>query len=105
MEKPNYSYINSLCGDDNSFKLKLLEIIKREFPQERDLYLKNISEKKIKEAAENVHKLKHKISIFGLEKSYEIANQFENNLKDNDSSLKFEFEEILKNITLFLNKL
>jgi HPt (histidine-containing phosphotransfer) domain-containing protein len=105
MEEPNFSYINSLSGGDEAFETKLLQIIQMEYPKERDLYLKNISEGNFKEAAENVHKLKHKISILGLEKSYEVASQFENNLKENKDILKEDFSEILSNITRFLKKL
>jgi HPt (histidine-containing phosphotransfer) domain-containing protein len=81
-----------------------MDIIKNEYPQERDIYLKNIAAKNFKEAAENVHKLKHKISILGLENSYKVASQFENNLKDNNDSLKNAFDEILTAITFFLNE-
>jgi hypothetical protein len=44
-----------------------------------------------------VHKLKHKISILGLEKSYYIAEEYENNLNDSLIILQIEFEAILKN--------
>jgi HPt (histidine-containing phosphotransfer) domain-containing protein len=105
MEQPNFSYINSLSGGDKAFEAKIMDIIKNEYPQERDIYLKNIAAKNFKEAAENVHKLKHKISILGLEKSYEVASQFENNLKENKDILKEDFSEILSSITRFLKKL
>jgi HPt (histidine-containing phosphotransfer) domain-containing protein len=104
MEQPNFSYINSLSGGDKAFEAKIMDIIKNEYPQERDIYLKNIAAKNFKEAAENVHKLKHKISILGLENSYKVASQFENNLKDNNDSLKNAFDEILTAITFFLNE-
>jgi HPt (histidine-containing phosphotransfer) domain-containing protein len=105
MEQPNFSYINSLCGDDEIFKQKLLDIIKMEYPEERDIYLKNSAAKNFKEAANNVHKLKHKISILGLEKSYDIASQFEKNLIEGNESLQEEFNEVLNIITRFLNEL
>lgn len=104
MEQPNFSYINSLSGGDKAFEAKIMDIIKNEYPQERDIYLKNIAAKNFKEAAENVHKLKHKISILGLENSYKVASQFENNLKENNDSLKNAFDEILTAITFFLNE-
>ena len=72
---------------------------------EKKIYLNNIAAKKFKEAADNVHKLKHKISILGLERSYEVASQFENNLKENNNALQDEFNEILETITQFLNEL
>jgi hypothetical protein len=49
------------------------------------------------EAAQSVHKLKHKISILGLDKSYYLAGEYENNLKDNTTILDTDFENIFKN--------
>ena len=105
MELPNLSYINTLSGGDDAFKNKLIAIIKTEFPDEKAAYLKNIEAKNFKEASENVHKLKHKISILGLEKSYNFAVDHEDNLKEGNPSLKDGFNTILQNITEFLNKL
>ena len=103
--KPNLSYIKSLSGGDADFKEKLISVIKLEFPEEKAIYFKNIEVKNYKEASENVHKLKHKISILGLERSYEIAERFENNLKEGATTLKKEFEDILQTITNYLIKL
>jgi len=72
LEQPNFTYINSLSRGDKAFEAKLVAVIKAEFPVEKATYLRNIEDKNYKEAAENVHKLKHKISILGLEKSYEM---------------------------------
>ncbi|GAA4900398.1 Hpt domain-containing protein [Flaviramulus aquimarinus] len=102
MEQPNLSYINKLSGGDKAFEDKLIAIIKAEYPKEKTVYMKNVECNNFKEAAENVHKLKHKISILGLEKSYEVANGFEENLKENSLAGKQDFEIILKNITDFL---
>ena len=55
--------------------------------------------------AENVHKIKHKISILGLEKSYEIAEQYENNLREENYELQNRFSDILNKVTNYLNKL
>jgi len=105
MEQPNLSYINSMSGGDSAFEQKLIGIIKQEFPDEKKVYFNNIANKNYKLAAENVHKLKHKISILGLEKSYETAVVFENNLLQGDISLQIEFETILTIITNYLHKL
>jgi len=105
-ELPNLSYINELSGGDLSFEEKILSVIKKEFPEEKNIYYQNLKEKKYKEVAENVHKLKHKISILGLENGYSIAVEYENNLLDNSNlTLKEEFESILQNMTQFLNQL
>ncbi len=105
MEDPNLSYINSMSDGDKIFEKKLIAIIKSEFPEEKQTYLNNIAAKNYKLTAENVHKLKHKISILGLENSYEIAVAFENNLLIGDVTLQNEFESILTIITNYLHKL
>ena len=102
MEQPNLSYIDSLSGGDEAFKNKLISIIKAEFPQEKAVYVKTITSNNFKEAAEIVHKLKHKISILGLEKSYEVAVNFENNLLEKSKTGQVEFENILQIMTDFL---
>lgn len=105
MEQPNLSYIDALSGGDKAFKLKLISIVKEELPLEIEVYQKNIKLKNFKEAAENVHKLKHKISILGLETSYQIAVDYEEHLKVNSIELKKEFDAILKEMIRFVNTL
>ena len=102
MEQPNQSYIDSLSGDDKAFKQKLIDIIKREFPEEKQIYFDNYNAKNYKLAADNVHKLKHKISILGLEKGYEVAVAYELSLEDGKSDEKEQFEAILATITKYL---
>ena len=105
MEQPNLSYIHSLSGGDKTFEGKLITIIKSEFPDEKNSYFKNIESRNFKKASENVHKLKHKISILGLEKSYAIATDFENNLNEDSDEGKEAFKNILEIITNFLKTL
>ncbi|WP_405575297.1 Hpt domain-containing protein [Winogradskyella sp. Asnod2-B02-A] len=105
MEQPNLSYINSMSGGDKAFEQKLIDIIKKEFPEEKEVYFTNIKANNYKLTAENVHKLKHKISILGLEKSYETAVAFENNLLEGSTKLQDEFESILTIMTNYLQQL
>lgn len=105
MERPNLSYIESMSGGDKTFERKLIDIIKEEFPIEKEVYFTNIKSKNNKLTAEIVHKLKHKISILGLEKSYEIAIAFENNLIEGHYELQEDFEAILQLITDYLKQL
>jgi len=95
MEKPNLEYINQLSRGDKSIKAELIEVIKIEFPEEKKEYYNSLEKKEFKKIEENVHKLKHKISILGLEKSYEIANQFEHNLRELSLDKKEDFDKIL----------
>ena len=105
MEEPNFSYLNSFTGGDKAFEEKILAIIKTEFPEERDIYLNNIVVNKFDLAANNVHKLKHKISLLGLEESYELASQHELNLAEGNNNLHENFTEILNTMARFLNEL
>ncbi|MUU78712.1 Hpt domain-containing protein [Winogradskyella endarachnes] len=102
MEQPNLSYIHSMSGGDKAFEQKLITIIKKEFPEEKSIYFTNIEAKNYTLTAENVHKLKHKISILGLVKSYDVAVDYENNLIDGNTEGRIEFEAILQIMTEFL---
>jgi len=103
--EPNSSYIDSLSGGDEAFKQKLINVITKEFPEEKEAYYNSYNSGNYVLTAENVHKLKHKISILGLKKSYEIAGDYENNLKEGKILLKEEFENILQIMTDYIKTL
>jgi HPt (histidine-containing phosphotransfer) domain-containing protein len=105
MEQPNNNYINEISGDNLEFKTKIITILKQELPVEIALYKNQLLNNDFLEAAQSVHKLKHKISILGLEKSYYIAEEFENNLKKNSTLLHSNFEAILKGMQQFVLEL
>ena len=102
MEQPNLNYINKLARGDESIKNRLINIIKTEFPKEKQEYLIGLENLDYKKIEENVHKLKHKISIIGLEKSYEIANKFEHSLRTRSLVGVKDFDEILIAISEYL---
>jgi hypothetical protein len=91
MQKPNLEYINRLSRGDKSIKAELIEVIKTEFPKEKKEYYESLEKREFKKIEENVHTL----SILGLEKSYEIANQFEHNLREHSLDKKEDFDKIL----------
>ncbi|MCA0152068.1 Hpt domain-containing protein [Winogradskyella vincentii] len=105
MEQPNLSYIQSMSGGNEEFEQKLIGIIKKEFPLEKQEYRGNISAGNYKLAASNVHKLKHKISILGLERSYEVAVNYEDSLIEHKTDGQEDFEAILQIMTDFLKTL
>ncbi len=104
-ETPNLIYIKELAAGSDAFEQKLIGIVKKEFPKERDEFLMNYNSKAFSKAAENVHKLKNKIGMFGLESGYQTAIDFEEELKGNNTSLFKEFMLILESIELFVNTL
>lgn len=95
MEKANLNYINQLAGDKIEFKNKTIGIIKKELPEEIAIYEEYKAKKDFFLMAQAVHKLKHKISILGLEKSYYIAEEYEDNLKNSTTYLQADFEDVL----------
>ncbi|WP_298766407.1 Hpt domain-containing protein [uncultured Polaribacter sp.] len=102
MEKPNLTYINQLARGDKAIEKELISVIKTEFPEEQKDYYHSLAVKDFKKIEENVHRLKHKISILGLEKSYKKANEFEHNLRENSLKGQQDFEKILIAITNYI---
>ena len=104
MEKPNLIYIEKLARGDESVKKTLISVIKTEFPDEEKEYHNSIQNKDFKEIEDIVHRIKHKFSILGLEKSYEMTNKFEHNLREQhlDAKQKEEFDNILSVISQYL---
>ena len=105
MEKPNLSYIEELSGGDNAFKEKLIAIVKKELPREISDYKTNIEAASYEKAAENVHKLKHKISILGLEEAYYMAMDYEEDLRNERLECQSKFEAILLQMSQFIELL
>ncbi|WP_422091494.1 Hpt domain-containing protein [Tenacibaculum ovolyticum] len=102
MEKPNLEYVIKLANGDESVRKILIDVIKTEFPEEKKDYYDSLKNKEFKKIEENVHRLKHKISILGLEKSYKIANEFEHNLRELNLDKVEDFEKILIVISTYL---
>jgi len=105
MEQPNMNYINQLSGDNVAFRKKLIGILQRELPEELQTYQSHIQAKNYASAAASVHKLKHKVSILGLNKSYYIAEQFEDNLKEGSLELQQDFDVVIKIMQEYVKKL
>ncbi|MGY8909410.1 MAG: Hpt domain-containing protein [Flavobacteriales bacterium] len=104
MEKPNLSLIKEISGNDIEFENNILDIIKLEFPEEVKIFKTNFKDKKYLEASNNIHKIKHKISLLGLEKGLETASAFEIELKQGNIKLHHSFIEILDKIHVYLSK-
>lgn len=103
-EQPNLSYIHQLSGGDKDFEDKLLSVVKRELPEEILSFRNNILENNLSQASSCVHKLKHKISILGLEKSYKFAESYEEDLREGSNKGQQEFEEILQRMLTFIEQ-
>ena len=102
METPNLNYLKDIAAGDVAFEENILNLLKKELPKDYALFNENFNKKKYKEAAQNVHKIKLKISMLGLKKGLEIASDFEKDLKLNDIKLSQDFINVLKKILVYL---
>ena len=57
--------------------------------------------KDLEKSADLVHKIKHKISILGLQEGYQIAVEHEELLRKNSVELDSQFKETLEKIDAF----
>ncbi|MDB2385506.1 Hpt domain-containing protein [Polaribacter sp.] len=105
MEVPNLNYINSLAGDDKEFKEQLISILKSEFPLEEKLLQENIKKRQYILAAGNVHKIKHKIGMLGLEHDFNLASLLEEDLKNDSLENLDEFLVCLQKISNFIENI
>ncbi|CAI8419655.1 MAG: Uncharacterised protein [Polaribacter sejongensis] len=102
METPNLNYLKDIAAGDVAFEENILNLLKKELPKDYALFNENFNKKKYKEAAQNVYKMKLKISMLGLKKGLEIASDFEKDLKLNDIKLSQDFINVLKKILVYL---
>lgn len=104
MEKPNLEYINQLARGEEDVKNTLTAVVKEEYPIELENYFKSLENGNFKDIEDQVHRIKHKFSILGLEISYNKAVDFELSLREGELNKvqKDDFETTLKSITKFL---
>ena len=105
MEKPNLKKIELIAGDSLEFKEQLIAIIKEELPIEINLYKNHLVDNEYLKCAEDVHKLKHKISILNLDAGYELAISYENELRAGAPKSAVLFDETLNAMINFVEKL
>ncbi len=102
LEKPNLFYVQELAGDDLAFENKFIGILKDEFPLEQQEYVNCIEKSQLMDAAQIVHKLKHKFNILSMTESYTFAVAYEEELKKSRPQMDKRFREILNTIEDYL---
>ena len=104
MEQPNLDYINDIARGEDAIKKELIGVVKKEFPEEKKEYFKSLENQDFNEIVDLVHRIKHKFIILGLTKSYEMANKYEENLRENilQEKQKEDFNRTLEAIELYL---
>jgi HPt (histidine-containing phosphotransfer) domain-containing protein len=104
MSEPNLSLIEELSGNDMEFRKKLIGIIKSELPAEIAVYRDCVMSDHV-QAAAIVHKLKHKISILGMFDGYQVAEDYEEELKEGRWEGHEKFNELLEKMSQFVIEL
>lgn len=102
MEQPNLNYIKSLAKNDYNYEQILISVVKNELPFEIETYDRNMAKNDLIAAAQDIHKLKHKIMVLGMEKSYYIAEKHEDLLKNKSVELSESFRKILTAMNNFI---
>jgi len=104
-EVPNLKYIKELAGDDKAFEQKFIDIVKLEFPEEKQEYINCYTGNKYLSTAEIVHKLKHKFNILGMHEGYRLAVTYEEELKLENTNLHTSFLRVLETIEAYIKDL
>ncbi|MBN7816327.1 hypothetical protein [Algoriphagus pacificus] len=102
MENPSLNYLQNLANGNDQFKSKIIQLLIDELPQEFERYNQAMDSKNYFWASEIVHKIKHKIAFFQMEKSYRITEDHENSLREGKLKYQVEFIEIITKILNFL---
>ena len=103
-EKPNFNFINQISKGDTLFEKSLIGIIKKEISQEIESYQMHLQNGNYSKSSKVVHKISHKIKIFGLKNGFKIADKYSRQLMENNQSLKMDFECVLTTLALFIKK-
>jgi len=105
LEKPNLLYLKNISKGDASFENKIIDILNEEFQEEVNNYYYYFKLKDYNKVKIYVHRIKHKMSILGLEKSYKLTNIFENSIRNLDFENQEYFENMLPIMLQFLKSI
>lgn len=105
MKPPNITYLNSIADGDEKFRIRFINILKTEFPQEVEAYLAMYGEKQYDNAADIVHKIKHKFNICGMIDGYQLAVKYEEELRKGTKNNHPDFFSFLKVADRFIKTL
>lgn len=106
MEKINLDYIYNLSEGDKIFEDKLKDVLKKELPEEYNLFLKHLDSGNYKEAALVVHKMKYKVQIMGLSEAFVTVAAFEKDLKKNSDLKHLDFfKSTIERMLVYLSKI
>lgn len=105
MDEPNMNYITKLADGDFKFEHQFTTILKEELPKEKEQYLNALNKADYNQAAEVVHKLKHKFNILGMENAYHLSVKYEDELRSNTITLNKGFKQVLDIMEAFIKKI
>ncbi len=101
-EVPNLNYVDEVAGGDMEFRQKFINILKIEFPEEKEEYLSHLKTGNLKEASLTVHKLKHKLNTLSLHRAHSLAVKHEFELRNGINLLSEQFTVVLQKIDSYL---
>jgi len=79
--RPNIDYIKKLADGSIEFELKMIKILKEEYPKEKEKFLEYFENDSLMKAADLIHKIKHKFSMLGMEDEYMFSVDFEEQVR------------------------
>lgn len=100
--EPTFSYLDELSGDNQAFKLKIIQIILEDLPKDFDSYTYALGIQNHHRAAEFVHRITQKIAFLQMTESIKLADEHEMQLRQGDTTYIKEFNEIVDKILTFL---
>ncbi|MBN7817701.1 Hpt domain-containing protein [Algoriphagus pacificus] len=103
--RPNLQYIKQLANGSEAFENKVLEVVKRELRLEISSFRESLNKGDIENAVLFVHKIKHKVSLLGMEEGYALTAKFEDELREGSDALLGNFESLLRIMTMFLDSI
>ncbi|AUC86012.1 histidine kinase [Polaribacter sp. ALD11] len=102
MEIPNLDYLKEISGGDLDFENAMLSLLKLEFPAEYTVLKMNFDNNNFDEIALDIHKIKHKIGMLGMEASVDLASKCEKNIKNGNTEEYRDLVLILERINVYL---
>tara|TARA_R110002020_G_scaffold170310_6_gene359875 strand:- start:248 stop:571 length:324 start_codon:yes stop_codon:yes gene_type:complete len=102
MEAPSFRYLKELSNGNRKFELKIIKILIEELPSEYSSYQNALGARNFYLASEIVHKIKHKVAFFQMDKAFSLTEKHENALLAGNLNYQLDFQDIIGNILKFL---
>lgn len=99
---PNLSYIDKLASGDKEFHDSFLKSFASEMDLDSKAYIQNLQESNFQIAADMVHKIRNKLGILSMQKSFDMTYTYEEELRLENVELHDAFMDALNQVQKFL---